>query len=60
MDEIYNLKVNINKAQSEKRLDKALTNKLNKFSRSQIKIISFHILFILWIVNGQICGSLKS
>jgi len=39
MSDFYNLKVNINKAQSTKRLDKALTNILVKFSRSYIKIL---------------------
>ncbi len=39
MNDFYNLKVNINKAQSKKRLDKALTNILDKFSRSHIKIL---------------------
>jgi len=39
MSEFYNLKVNINKAQSTKRLDKALTNILGKFSRTYIKIL---------------------
>ena len=39
MSDFYNLKVNINKAQSTKRLDKALTNILDKFSRSHIKIL---------------------
>ena len=39
MSDFYNLKVNINKAQSTKRLDKALTNILGKFSRSHIKIL---------------------
>ena len=39
MSDFYNLKVNINKAESTKRLDKALTNILGKFSRSHIKIL---------------------
>ena len=39
MDDFYNLKVNINKVESAKRLDKALTNFLGKFSRSHIKIL---------------------
>ena len=39
MSDFYNLKVNINKAESTKRLDKALTNFLGKFSRSHIKIL---------------------
>ena len=39
MSDFYNLKVNINKAQSTKRLDKALTNILGKLSRSHIKIL---------------------
>jgi len=39
MSDFYNLKVNINKVQSTKRLDKALTNILGKFSRSHIKIL---------------------
>ena len=39
MGDFYNLKVNINKAESTKRLDKALTNILGKFSRSHIKIL---------------------
>ena len=39
MSDFYNLKVNINKVQSTKRLDKALTNILDKFSRSHIKIL---------------------
>ena len=39
MSDFYNLKVNINKAQSTMRLDKALTNILDKFSRSHIKIL---------------------
>ena len=39
MEDFYNLKVDINKAQNKKRLDKALTNKLDKFSRSHIKIL---------------------
>ena len=39
MSDFYNLKVNINKAQSKKRLDKALTNILSQFSRSHIKIL---------------------
>ena len=40
MSDFYNLKVNINKAESTKRLDKALTNFLDKFSRSYIKILN--------------------
>ena len=39
MSDFYNLKANINKAESTKRLDKALTNILGKFSRSHIKIL---------------------
>ena len=39
MSDFYNLKVNINKAESTKRLDKALTNILGKLSRSHIKIL---------------------
>ena len=39
MSDFYNLKVNINKAQSTRRLDKALTNILGRFSRSHIKIL---------------------
>jgi len=39
MSDFYNLKVNINKAESTQRLDKALTNILGKFSRSHIKIL---------------------
>ena len=39
MIDFYNLKFNINKAQSLKRLDKVITNKVNKISRSQVKIL---------------------
>ena len=39
MSDFYNLKININKGESTKRLDKALTNFLGKFSRSHIKIL---------------------
>tara|TARA_Y100000590_G_scaffold463425_1_gene630152 strand:- start:162 stop:1133 length:972 start_codon:yes stop_codon:yes gene_type:complete len=39
MNDFYNLKVKINKAQSSIRLDKALTKLINNFSRSQIKIL---------------------
>ena len=39
MNDLYNLKVNINKAQSSKRLDKVLTLLINNFSRTQIKTL---------------------
>ncbi len=39
MNEFYKLKIIINKEQSSERLDKILTKKLDKFSRSQVKIL---------------------
>ena len=39
MNDFYNLKLSVNKAQSNKRLDKTLTNLIQKISRSQVKIL---------------------
>ena len=39
MSEFYNIKITINKELSAIRLDKVLTKKIDKFSRSQIKIL---------------------
>ena len=39
MNDFYNLKLSINKAQSNQRLDKTLSNLIDKISRSQIKIL---------------------
>ena len=39
MEKFYTHKVRINKAQNHRRLDQALTKLLNKFSRSQVKIL---------------------
>ena len=39
MNEFYNLKLNINKELSSKRLDKAISSSLDNFSRTQIKTL---------------------
>ena len=39
MNDFYNLKLSVNKAQSKKRLDKTLANLIQKISRSQVKIL---------------------
>ncbi len=39
MNDFYNLKIKINKEQSEQRLDKALTNCIKNMSRSQLKLL---------------------
>jgi len=51
MCEFYNIKININKELSAVRLDKVLTKKIDKLSRSQIKIL---------IQNGNVKKNNKS